>query len=625
MEKNSVILGKISIHPKGFGFVSPKKGGIEDIFIPSQNINGAIDGDTVEVKITSRSSKGFEGIVLSIKKRLRKQIVGTVIDLLKNGEGIIFSAATGEERDIILEKDKEIEWQIGDRVLLDLIKIENNITTCKCSKYLGNINDATKDTDIAIEEFQIPRKFPIAVIKEAKTFLKTIDIDESRKDLTHLECYTIDPPNARDFDDALSIEKDENGEYHLGVHIADVSFFVRPNSKIDKEALKRGNSTYFIDLVVPMLPEELSNELCSLKENVDRFTASVLIHYSANGELITYKICRSIIRSRKRFTYETAKQILDKKIPSNYYTNLKLLVELCMHLKKQKKSRGCVELEMPELCLLLGENGVPTGKKWIEYDITHQMVEEFMLAANEIVATHLINQGKKSIFRIHEEPDLDNINDFLMFAKLLGFKLSKDVNQTNIQDIFQQAIDSPLLNQLAVKYIRSMKLAIYSKENIGHYGLSLTNYTHFTSPIRRYSDLVIHRLLFEDNYTPNLEEIANKCTESERRSFKGELSVLKLKKIRYVDSLTNKNPNTIFEATITKVHHHGISFNISFINLDGFIHVSELNDDYYIFNQKWCTLTGESTGNNLTIGQRVRLLLTTVNLVFQECTWKIVN
>lgn len=621
MSKKKKVTGRITIHRKGFGFVIPEAVGAEDIFIPAGELKGAIDGDLVEAIVTGKSHKGLEGVVSKVLQIGRRIIVGAVTLVLKNGDAVIFSSMVGEERGVLLKKEEGVHVKVGDRVALKVVKSANNVVVCKFHESYGNISNALLDSKVAIEEHQIKHEFPEEAIAEAKSFDKDCPVVKNRTDLTHLETFTIDPINARDYDDALSIEKTPEGTYHLGVHIADVSHYVKEGSALDLEAFKRGNSTYFVDRVVPMLPEELSNELCSLKEHVNRYTMSVLMEYSSSGELLHYKICRGVIHSRKRFTYEEAKRVLDGEIQSPHLKSLELLVELCGHLKKIKRERGCIELAMPELRLKMGDDGVPVGEEWVEYDITHQLVEEYMLAANEIVATHIIQEGRQCVFRIHEQPEREHIEEFCLFANLLGYKLPKDPTEKDIQEVFQQAIDSPLLNQLAVKYIRSMKWAVYSKDNVGHYGLALQNYTHFTSPIRRYIDLVVHRLLFQKKYKPNLEIIAKQCTETERKSMKAEMSVLRLKKLRYIQRILEKRSDKTFKASITKIKPNGISFNVDFINLEGFLHISSLGDDYYIFNEKKSLLSGESTHETFQIGQQIEVGVESIDLIHQDCKW----
>ena len=625
-KKKGLLQGKLSLHSKGFGFVSPTNEEHDDVFIPSSQLKGSIDGDIVEIQVMGKSAKGYEGKVVGLIKRERKKIVGVVLQVLKSGEAVIYSPVVGEERDIILNKEAKRKWKTGDRVLMQIEKTTSNKIFCKFSKLFGNIDDATIDTEVAIEEYQIRKEFPKAVVKEALAFTSTDSITKkNRVDLRDLDCMTIDPVDAKDYDDALSIKKDNKGHYHLGVHIADVSHFVQMGSSLDREAFKRSNSTYFLEGVVPMLPHELSSDLCSLKEKVDRLTASALMEFDAKGTLLNYKIVRSIINSKKRFTYESAKEVLDGKLESPLLPDLKLLVELALILKKQRKARGSVELSMPEIKLKLGADGVPNGYTRIDYDITHQMVEEFMLKANELVAKHLLDQNKDAIFRVHEEPNPENIKEFFAYARLLGFKVPPEPTDADLIQIFEMAQNSPVLEQLAIKFIRSMKLAIYSENNIGHFGLALENYTHFTSPIRRYSDLVIHRLLFDKDYEPNLKLIALWCTEQERKSFKAEMSVIKLKKLRYLEKILSETKDKIFSVTITNIKPMGIFFDLDFIGFEGFIHVSNLGKEYFHFDDKKRVFSGDSTGVTFHIGKPIQVALNSIDLLIQECNWTLLN
>ncbi len=619
------VVGKISVHVKGFGFVSPEDESSEDVFIPASKLGDAIDGDIVEVLVTGKSAKGFEGEIASIKKRGKKTIVGIVVHISEKGEVGLYAPSVGEERPILLYKDSSQDWEIGDRLLVEIVSStkKGGGLICRFVQHLGSIDDAKKDTMVIIYEHQVRHSFPKEVEEEAQSRSKRESPPGTRKDFTHLTCITIDPVDAKDYDDALSIEKTPNGEYVLGVHIADVAFFVEEGTPLDKEALARGNSTYFIDRVVPMLPPILCDEQCSLKENVNRYAASVVMRFNQKGDLISHNITRSVIKSRKRFTYEEAKEVLDGKKESPHKGMLNLFVELCALLKNHRRERGSVDLSMPEIKLVMGPDGIPTGERRIEYDITHQLVEEFMLKANEIVAIELTKRGKGNIFRIHDKPDAETIADFFSYAKLLGFTIPVKATENDIQDLFRQAHDSPHLEQLAIRYIRSMKLAVYSKDNIGHYGLALAYYTHFTSPIRRYSDLVVHRLLFEPNYAPNVDAIALHLSEQERKSFKAEMALLKLKKIRYIKQLAADNPEMRFAATVTKIKSTGISFDLEQIGFEGFIHVSALGDDYYIYDEKRKSFTGRTHSATFTIGTKISLQLLSVDLIFQECTWRL--
>ena len=450
-----------------------------------------------------------------------------------------------------------------------------------------------------IEEYGIRSDFQKRVIKEAKNYGTSVSRTDiaQREDLRDWEIFTIDPDTAKDFDDALSLAKDKKGHYHLGVHIADVSHYVTPGSALDTEAALRCNSTYFPGTCLPMLPSVLSDNLCSLKEKVNRLTVSVLVEFDPEGNQVKYRIARTVIRSAKRFTYREAKEVLDRKKKSKHAKTLDLMVELCQLLKRKRYDRGSIEFAIPDLVIIVDEKGVPLRTDYVEYDITHQLVEEYMLKANELVATHITNQGKLVAYRIHDEPSEENMKEFATLARAFGYELPDRPTQAQLQKMFDEALQTPQGQHLASSFIRRMRLAVYSADNIGHYGLALTHYCHFTSPIRRYVDLVAHRIIFGD--TPDqqmLDSISKMCSERERISAKAENSVSLLKKLRLLKSLKEEDPYKEYEAIITRVKPHGLTFEVLEMMTEGFLHVSELENDYYVFEEREMRLRGRHTG-----------------------------
>jgi ribonuclease R len=627
-KKNQVVKGKISVHSRGFGFVSVENSE-NDIFIPKPYMNGAVHEDIVEIEIENKvTSKGPEGKVLSIIERARSTIYCILERESKAKTYLAFSPMLGASKQILVTLSKSFKPKEGDRIIAkvkDWGEKEKPILATM-QDYIGNIKDAATDIPSAVAEFHLHHGFSKQTVKEAKKYKEpsTKDLEEGRKDLTHLLSFTVDPTTAKDFDDALFVDKNKDGTYSLAIHIADVSHYVKPGTNLDEEAYTRGNSTYLPGTCLPMIPEELSNELCSLKENVPRFTISVLTQLSKTGDLIHYEITKSIIKSQKRFTYEEAMQVLDGKISHPLLPKLQLLTEIAMLLKKKRKERGSVDLSTKEISLEYDKSGNPTGFHVIEYDITHQMVEECMLLANEIVATKLKERKGGSLYRIHESPTKEQSGDFCSLATLLGYELAQNPTPKDIQELFEKAKNSPLSYQLSTAYIRSMKLAIYSSENVGHFGLCLENYTHFTSPIRRYSDLVIHRLLFEKNYKPDLKAIAEHCSLTERASFKAEMSVLQLKKMRLLNSMLEKAPKAIYPAVITKVNLKGVAFELENLLTDGFIAIRNLGPDYYHYEQQKGRLIGSSSKESFYIGKEIEVKLLSVDLTLLEVEWKIV-
>lgn len=623
------VKGTFYRHPKGFGFVSPEKD-FPEIFIPKPHTNTALNQDTVLVRITKskKPDKGPEGVITEVLKRGKKTIVGTINDSQKD-HFVAFCPSLGESKIVAVKQTKSLPLVVGDRVLLEILDWDAypfTLLTLPIKK-IGHISDASADIKAAIYDFDLLETFP----KELQSQLKKLPKNPTKKDfegrenLSHIETITIDPDTAKDFDDALSISKDNTG-YSLIVHIADVSHYVKENTLLDNEAQKRCNSTYFPSKCLPMLPEEISNGLCSLKEGVFRLTVSVFMTFDNDGNLKTYDIKRSYIKSDKRLTYKEAKLILDRKLESPFRDTLKLMKELCLILQKKRRERGSVDFAMEEVVIQLDEKENPIGYDIVEYDITHQIVEEFMLKANEVVATHLTNNHVEMLYRIHDAPALTDIEGFYRLAQALGFKLSKSPEKQDIQKLFDKAKSTPHLQQLCLSFIKSMKLAIYSENNVGHYGLSLEHYCHFTSPIRRYSDLIIHRLLFENPLsTETLKTLGKKLSDQERVSFRAESSVISLKKLRFLNNHYLENPEKCFEGVISKVKPYGLYFEIRPIQFEGFIHISELGHEYFQYIEKSAMLHGEQTGKKFQVGTKIQVLLDHLNLITGETHFKLFN
>ncbi len=623
----ALVTGTISVHPKGFGFVKNAAG--PDVFIPKQRLNDAVDGDEVEIEIEPIVTvKGPEGTVIAILKRSRTSLAGTVVG--KSGRGYkAFSPLLGSDKLILLKASKGITLEEGDRVICKIVSWggESDLVEATLTRMIGNISDPSIDTEAAIAEFDLPDGFSVEAIEEARAYGAKVSVKEckNRLDLTGFECVTIDPDTARDYDDAISLTRDSEGHYHLGVHIADVAHYVLPGSHLDTESFERCNSTYFPGQCVPMLPEELSNELCSLKANVKRLAQSVLAEFDGDGNMIRYEIRRTVIKSRKRFTYKEAMAVLEKKEKSPHSSLLELMVELCHILKRKRFERGSIDFSMPDNVLIVDKDGIPLRIERIEYDITHQMIEEFMLKANEIAASHLQRQGKTLIYRVHEEPSAESFKDFYAFARTLGFKLPADPTHRDIQKLFQDAKDSPLLSQLSISFIRSMRLAAYSPENIGHYGLALEHYCHFTSPIRRYTDLIIQRLLCDElPDDADLDAIALKCSEKERVSFRAESSVKLLKKLRLAGTYFAEDLTRPYQATVTRIKPFALFFEVSFFDLEASLHISQIGNDYFEFNPQAMTLRGSRSGRSYAVGQTIFVRLDRIDYTLQQTEWSII-
>jgi ribonuclease R len=629
-----IMTGTLKMHPRGFGFVQADNPVVypQDVFIPKHLTKNAVDGDVVEVLINqeSLSDKGPEGKVLAILSRARTHMAGIIRQIDKKGQLIAHVPLLGMQQRVVVESTTEHPLKLGDRIVMEIIDwgSKETETTCRFSHYLGHISDPSCDIYAAIEEFELRADFPSKAIEEAQNLGKQVSLKDikEREDLRHLTTFTIDPDTAKDFDDALSLTKDEHDIYHLGVHIADVSHYVRPGTALDEEARLRCNSTYFPNFCLPMLPGALSENLCSLKPHVNRLTVSVLMRFDAQGTLIDHRMTRSVIKSCKRFTYKEAKKVLDGEKKSPHADTLALMVELCRLLKRKRYERGSIEFALPELVVLVDEKGMPYATDYIAYDITHQMVEEFMLKANETVAWDLTQQSKNLTYRVHDEPAEENLRDFALLAAAFGFRLSDRPTPQDMQKLFEEAGETAYANYLASSYIRRMRLAAYSAENIGHYGLSLTHYCHFTSPIRRYIDLVVHRILFgESDEFDYLQQIASQCSEQERISAKAESSVVVLKKLRLLSHMHTQDSYREYEAIITRVKNFGIYFEIIDLLLEGFIHISELEEDYFVFEEERMRLRGTKRGGIYAPGNRLTVMLKDVDFISQETKWYVVS
>lgn len=621
-DKSRLTTGIIRMHARGFGFVATSSYD-QDVFIPKHLTLNSIDGDKVEILVDEEiSAKGPEGRVLTILDRARRHLAGTIWSKTAD-QCLAYAPLIGKQKRLIVKRSEEL--QVGDRLIMRVIDWgdKESPAVAEAVHVIGHINNPRHDIPAAIEEFELQGDFPEAVIEEAKAFggrVKPADT-KGRKDLRDMETFTIDPDTAKDFDDALSIKKTAKG-YTLWVHVADVSHYVRPGSALDAEAIKRCNSVYFPGFCLPMLPHELSSHLCSLKENVNRLACTIEMHFDQAGELLEAHPYRSVIKSSKRLTYKQAKSVLDGKLKSSHKHSLELMVELCYLLKKKRAERGSVEFGMAEVVMLVDEAGMPQGFERVDYDITHQLVEEFMLKANETVATLLTKKGIPLAYRVHEEPSQEAIKEFALLARSFGFQISEQPTPLEVQKLFDKATKTDFGPQLAVSFIRSMRLAYYSPSALGHYGLSLPYYTHFTSPIRRYIDLVIHRLLMEDQALDNLDEVAHNCSEQERVSAKAESSVVILKKFRFLKKLQEENPHHAFEAIVSRVKPMGIIFDIPELMLDGFLHLSELGSDYYVFNEERQRLQGVHTGHSFLPGVRFKIELVGVDFITLDSKWQ---
>lgn len=617
--------GKLEINRNGFGFVNINDNKRGDIFIAARNIGTAFDGDLVEVELFAKQKgKNIEGQIVNVVERKRKEYVG----IIKKSKSFFFISPDDAKlhRDIYINESKLNGASSGDKVVVGKLVWDTSMLNPEGEviEVLGKAG--THDTDIIsiAREFDLKYKFPASVLAEAESISPEISKDEIKKriDYRNKNVFTIDPEDAKDFDDALSIEKLGNGNLSIGIHIADVSHYVKKDSPLDIEASERGNSVYFVGRVIPMLPEKLSNQICSLVPFEDRLTYSVIVEMTPRGKIIDYSIDKTIINSKRRFTYEEAQKVIEDE-KGDLAEDILLLNKIAEIFRKKRMREGSFNFISPEVKFNLDENGVPVSIFIKQTKQSNMLIEEFMLLANKLVAQQIAipksGSVKPFVYRIHDLPDQEKIVEFSRFVKTLGYSFdpnasSKSIGFQNLLNQVKGKAEEALINELA---IRSMAKAIYSPDNIGHYGLGFKYYSHFTSPIRRYSDLIVHRLLF--NYKnlksgeiyslAQLEEICEDISASERNAVEAERFSVKQKQIEY---LRNHLGNE-FSAIISGITNFGIFVKITDILAEGLIKLRDLDDDYYIHDEKNYAIIGKRTKKQYRLGDKIQVKLIRVD------------
>lgn len=647
--------GRITFHEKGFAFVENEQGG-QDLFIPAENTATAMHGDRVLARITHegieevahrrpRGRKGqredrAEGRVIRILKRTNPTIVGTlhrsrhfhyvVADEPRIVENIVVNPREAESDQKPRENDKVV-------VRLDPWESRHRSPEGVITEVLGPADAPGVDMEAIIRKFHLPMEFPDPVLRQAEE----VPLQIKPPELKHrLDCrdeliFTIDPVDARDFDDAISVVKTWQG-WKLQVHIADVSHYIRPGSALDKEAYKRGNSTYLVDRVIPMLPERLSNGICSLVPNEDRLTACVRIDFDKQGNPGKTTFDRAVICSKKRLSYEQALEILEAKPKTNVEKAVHAAWKLASLLRKRRFKTGALELDMPEVKVWLREDGTPDRLVKSENDISHQLIEEFMLAANEAVAKAIQTHPTRGIFRVHDQPDDDRLAEYRQVALTYGYKVG-DLNQrSEVQKLLRASRGKPEENIIRIGLLKSLKRACYDVNPIGHYGLAKTYYTHFTSPIRRYADLVVHRIIFgivankhqakPKKLAPaDLDECAIHISSTERESADAEKESVKLKKLEYLEMQTKSKKRQKFPAGVIDVKSYGLLVELPDYLLTGLVHVSELRDDFYTFDATRLAFVGRKKKKVYAIGDELELEVSKVDMIKRQVDFRPAN
>ena len=626
-ENSHLLKGRLSVNKKGFGFVIVD-GRDEDIYIDAKNMNGALNNDLVVVEeLKGQNGKKTEGRVVKVLKKENNLIVGEykIID----GNPHFIPDDKKLRMEIILDNKDLDDLVDGHKIQVSIVKEMGKYKYLgELVKIIGHKNDPGVDILSIIYDHGINDVFTDEVMEEVNALpSEVLDSDrEGRKDLTDMTIFTIDGDDTKDIDDAISISK-KGENYILGVHIADVSYYVKEGTALYKEAYSRGTSVYLVDRVVPMLPHKLSNGICSLNPNVDRLAISCIMEITPNGKIVSHDIFESVIRSRIQMTYKKVNKILnDEETPEGYEPfkdDLKLMWELAKILRKEKLARGYLDFDVDEPKILVDENCKPYDVVLRERGKGENMIEDFMIAANETVAEHVFYMGLPFVYRVHEVPDNEKVEEFLNSISMLGYHVVGDRNfvyPKSMKKILDQLRDKEGFEILSTLLLRCMKKAVYKPENLGHYGLASKCYTHFTSPIRRFPDTTVHNLLRKyifnepndkelnrliEYWEENLPALCDHASEKERDSIDCERDVESMKMAEYMESHIGEE----YDGTISSVMNFGL-----FVQLDnmieGLVHISEIKGDYYTFDETTHTLRGEKKGKMYKLGQKVRVVVT---------------
>ncbi len=623
-EKANLVAGRLAITQKGDGFVAPDTGG-QDVFVPGLSLESAMDGDQVVVRVEGRPrGRSPVGRVIKVLDRAHETVVGT---FRRSGSfGVVHPRNRRISREILVAQGDQAKASEGDVVVARITTFGSGKMgpTGRIETVLGKSSDPGVDILSVIHDYGLPLAFPESVVSAARDAVsqRRKDPGELRTDRRDLHVFTIDPADAKDHDDGLSIRPLEDESWEVGIHIADVSHFVRPDDEVDLEAFKRSTSVYLVDRVIPMLPHELSTDACSLLPDTDRFAVSVFVTVDPVGRVREARFERTEIRSRHKLSYEEAQAVLDNKKSIDRQTDeaLRALAALAEILRERRKDRGSLDFDLPEGRVLLGEKGEPVSIRVVERLESHRLVEAFMLLANEIAAREAAQKRLPILYRVHEPPPTDKMRDLRTLLGRLSHRVSKgNISQKDLQAILKQVEGRPEEKLVSTVILRSMSRARYDVRNLGHYGLASDGYTHFTSPIRRYPDLWLHRVLVhtlveghavpEHWEGPGLKDRAERCSVRERVAEAAERESVDLKKVEYME----RHLGDEFFGTVSGVTSFGIFVLLDDVFVEGLVHVNSMNDDYYIFRQDQYLLVGERSHRSFRLGDRLRIRVARVD------------
>lgn len=629
------LYGIFSGHPKGFGFVTVE-GMSQDVFIPEDRTGGALHGDKVQLVVESESRDGrrSEGTIIRVLEHANKEVVGYYQK--SKGFGFVIPDNQKLSKDIFIPQGCDMGAVTGHKVVVKITdfgdarrKPEGHI-----KEILGHANDPGTDILSIVRAYGLPEEFPKEVMEQIEGIHDELEVPADsadwsgelagRKDLRKLPTVTIDGEDAKDLDDAVTLEKKADGNFMLGVHIADVSHYVKENSPLDKEALRRGTSVYLVDRVIPMLPHKLSNGICSLNAGTDRLALSCIMEVDARGNVVGHEICETVVHVDRRMTYTAVNAIITEQYPETmaqyeeFVPMFRLMKELADILREKRRQRGAIDFDFPESKILLDAKGRPTEIKPYERNAATKIIEDFMLLANETVAEDYFWQSLPFLYRTHDNPDPEKMKQLAVFINNFGYFIRMqqgEIHPKELQKLLDKIEGTPEEALLSRLTLRSMKQAKYTIQCSGHFGLATRYYTHFTSPIRRYPDLQIHRIIKENlrgglgegriaHYEHILPQVALQVSTLERRADEAERETDKLKKCEYMAKFIGQE----FEGVISGVTNWGMYVELP-NTVEGLVRISELDDDYYIFDEERYELVGEMTKKTYKLGQPVKVIV----------------